>query len=117
MKEEKIITKDEYMDWLERVTLIENGIDSTTLKALPQLLIVNKDNPFALIYDRVDEFEERAHRERDKDIGVLGVSFIQSEPTVYVVVDLVIEHEAEYCDRSEDDEENKAYRKRLAALF
>ncbi len=56
MKEEKIITKDEYMDWLERVTLIENGIDSTTLKALPQLLIVNKDNPFALIYDRVDEF-------------------------------------------------------------
>ena len=93
MKEEKIITKDEYMDWLERVTLIENGIDSTTLKALPQLLIVNKDNPFALIYDRVDEFATKNNIEKKYSNGYeyynfkyndIGYTMLKSNDNKYI---------------------------------
>ena len=64
MKKEKVI--DEYMDWLEQITITDNGIDSIVLKALPKFAgSYRQENPFAYIYRRIDEFA----RENDIEKG------------------------------------------------
>ena len=67
--------------------------------------------------DREDDLQKRAHRDGIKDIRIIGVPFIQGEPSVYGVVDLVVEHEAQDRDRGENDEQNQADRKGFVAFF